>query len=86
MFNSIIVTIGLALGRPFSLSLILLIVTILSENHVEYVSSIKGGFQLSLDGFPYTRHRNRRDTTYWRCVQFKPLGYVFFIRYSNSAS
>lgn len=45
-----------------------------TKSSVVYVSSLKGGFQLCLDGFPFTRHRNRDSTTYWRCVQFKPLG------------
>lgn len=26
-----------------------------------------------LDGFPYSRHRIRGGTIYWRCVQFRPL-------------
>lgn len=45
-----------------------------NKSSVIYISSLKGGFQLCLDGYPFTRHRNRDDTTYWRCVQFKPLG------------
>ncbi|KAJ6637808.1 hypothetical protein Bhyg_10539 [Pseudolycoriella hygida] len=45
-----------------------------AKSSVIYISSLKGGFQLCLDGYPFTRHRNRDDTTYWRCVQFKPLG------------
>ncbi|XP_059611349.1 modifier of mdg4-like isoform X8 [Phlebotomus argentipes] len=44
-----------------------------TECPIEYVSSIKGSFQLCLDGYPFTRHRSRGDTIYWRCVQFKPL-------------
>lgn len=45
-----------------------------TKSSVVYISSLKGGFQLCLDGYPFTRHRNRDSTTYWRCVQFKPLG------------
>lgn len=40
---------------------------------LEFVSSIKGGYQLCLDGYNFTRHRLRGNTTYWRCVQFRPL-------------
>lgn len=43
------------------------------DNVVEYISSIKGGLQLCVNGFPYTRHRVGGQTTYWRCVQFRPL-------------
>uniref|UniRef100_A0ABK9MFA2 BTB domain-containing protein n=1 Tax=Glossina morsitans morsitans TaxID=37546 RepID=A0ABK9MFA2_GLOMM len=42
-------------------------------NRVKYRSSLKGSYQLVLDGFPYTRHRCRGTTIYWRCVQFRPL-------------
>ncbi|XP_017475185.1 PREDICTED: modifier of mdg4 isoform X7 [Rhagoletis zephyria] len=43
------------------------------ENRVNYRSSLKGTYQLVLDGFPYSRHRIRGGTIYWRCVQFRPL-------------
>ncbi|KAL9893456.1 modifier of mdg4-like isoform X5 [Glossina fuscipes] len=43
------------------------------DDRVKYRSSLKGSYQLVLDGFPYTRHRCRGDTIYWRCVQFRPL-------------
>lgn len=45
----------------------------MNENVVEYISSIKGGLQLCVNGFPYTRHRVGALTTYWRCAQFRPL-------------
>ncbi|XP_012159356.1 modifier of mdg4 isoform X15 [Ceratitis capitata] len=44
-----------------------------AENRVNYRSSLKGTYQLVLDGFPYSRHRIRGGTIYWRCVQFRPL-------------
>ncbi|XP_067618554.1 modifier of mdg4-like isoform X11 [Eurosta solidaginis] len=43
------------------------------QNRVNYRSSLKGTYQLVLDGFPYSRHRIRGGTIYWRCVQFRPL-------------
>lgn len=46
------------------------------DNVVEYIHSIKGGLQLCVNGFPYTRHRVGGQTTYWRCVQFRPLKWV----------
>lgn len=48
----------------------------MDENVVEYISSIKGGLQLCVNGFPYTRHRVGAHTTYWRCAQFRPLKWV----------
>ncbi|XP_054726124.1 modifier of mdg4 isoform X13 [Anastrepha obliqua] len=44
-----------------------------AQNRVNYRSSLKGTYQLVLDGFPYSRHRIRGGTIYWRCVQFRPL-------------
>ncbi|XP_011198634.2 modifier of mdg4 isoform X13 [Bactrocera dorsalis] len=44
-----------------------------AQNRVNYRSSLKGTYQLVLDGFPYSRHRIRGCTIYWRCVQFRPL-------------
>lgn len=35
---------------------------------------MKGGQQLICDGYPFTRHRVRGSTIYWRCVQSRPLG------------
>ncbi|XP_011291266.1 modifier of mdg4 isoform X20 [Musca domestica] len=43
------------------------------QNRVKYRNSLKGTYQLVLDGYPYTRHRVRGDTIYWRCIQFRPL-------------
>ncbi|XP_061397668.1 modifier of mdg4-like isoform X2 [Musca vetustissima] len=43
------------------------------QNRVKYRNSLKGTYQLVLDGFPYTRHRVRGDTIYWRCIQSRPL-------------
>ncbi|XP_013102017.1 modifier of mdg4 isoform X19 [Stomoxys calcitrans] len=48
-------------------------IPITDQNRVKYRSSLKGSYQLVLDGFPYTRHRVRGGTIYWRCVQFRPL-------------
>lgn len=45
----------------------------MAQNRVNYRSSLKGTYQLVLDGFPYSRHRIRGCTIYWRCVQFRPL-------------
>lgn len=48
-------------------------IKLVDENRVNYITSLKGTYQLCLDGFPYTRHRVRSGTIYWRCVQFRPL-------------
>ncbi|KAM7363408.1 modifier of mdg4 isoform 18-T19 [Cochliomyia hominivorax] len=48
-------------------------VPVTDQNRVKYRNSLKGSCQLVLDGFPYTRHRIRGGTIYWRCVQFRPL-------------
>ncbi|XP_023309276.1 modifier of mdg4-like isoform X13 [Lucilia cuprina] len=48
-------------------------IPVTDQNRVKYRSSLKGSYQLVLDGFPYTRHRIRGGTIYWRCVQFRPL-------------
>lgn len=48
-------------------------IPITDQNRVKYRNSLKGSYQLVLDGFPYTRHRVRGGTIYWRCVQFRPL-------------
>lgn len=44
-----------------------------SDIKVEYIASCKGTPQLVIDGFPFTRHRVRDKTVYWRCVQFRIL-------------
>lgn len=48
-------------------------IPVTDQNRVKYRSSLKGSYQLVLDGYPYTRHRVRGGTIYWRCVQFRPL-------------
>lgn len=63
--------------KMYSYLFILFSISEYKPNSIEYICSIKGGFQLCLDGFPFTRHRLRDDTTYWRCVQFRPLGLVY---------
>ncbi|XP_055594903.1 modifier of mdg4-like isoform X33 [Uranotaenia lowii] len=53
-------------------------------NHIaEYKMGSKGCLQLWLDGFPYSRHSTKKNTIYWRCIQFKPLGCRSRIRTSN---
>ncbi|XP_058057614.1 uncharacterized protein LOC131208755 [Anopheles bellator] len=35
--------------------------------------SSKGGAQLCIEGFPFTRHMIYEETVYWRCIQFRAL-------------
>ena len=50
---------------------------------VKYINSLKGGLQLCVNGFPHTRHRLRGETTYWRCVQFRPLRWALWMSISE---
>lgn len=43
---------------------------------ISFITSCKGSTQLCINDFPFTRHRVRDNTVYWRCVHFKALGFV----------
>lgn len=44
---------------------------------INFINSFKGSLQLCANNFPFTRHRVLGSTVYWRCVQFKTLGWVW---------
>lgn len=44
------------------------------DHKIAFISSVKGTLQITVDGYPFTRHRVKDSTVYWRCVQFKSLG------------
>ncbi|XP_049532487.1 modifier of mdg4-like isoform X23 [Anopheles darlingi] len=41
---------------------------------IEYFVTARGGLQLIIDGYRYSRDRILREITTYRCVQYKPLG------------
>ncbi|XP_062556494.1 modifier of mdg4-like isoform X28 [Armigeres subalbatus] len=43
-------------------------------HNVQYVMSPRGGLQLCVDGFRYTRERIKDNVITYRCVHYKPLG------------
>ncbi|CAO1429450.1 unnamed protein product [Diamesa tonsa] len=47
---------------------------VLGDHKIAFISSVKGTLQITVDGYPFTRHRVKDSTVYWRCVQFKSLG------------
>ncbi|XP_065073327.1 uncharacterized protein LOC135697501 [Ochlerotatus camptorhynchus] len=43
-------------------------------HEVQYIVSARGGLQLCVDGYRYTRDRIKDNGITYRCVHYKPLG------------
>ncbi|XP_055595679.1 modifier of mdg4-like isoform X27 [Uranotaenia lowii] len=44
------------------------------KHEVQYIMSARGGMQLSIDGYRFTRERIKENAINYRCVHYKPLG------------